>query len=365
MVAMGKRWIAKGKRWVVKLRSTLYAPDTFFNFSWKGKKGQFLLGGWIGFLALWIVSNLYWRFPGFWLFFVAFVAIHAISFGTLKYFYKHMLELNDDLAGYEIFTSARNFYHKYRHHGVNIVFPLAFILTFACGGCYLYTNARLIPTFVLYMVYFVVMVYFSMVVYLQYMRFFWYLRMAAKDKQSMSILIGPGLPGGRLRLKWLKDMTDIAHHMRYMFASVGSLYSAAFALFCFSPAYGASITAPVFYFLWIVIAIFVVMAFFVVNFWTSKYLRQLRERVKQTYIDELFFAEALLDDVDDHGMNKFMVLLRQVCATTILNSNDFPIQEVPHWSHSVWVTVIQVIASAVTLYQFQFDTTFITIPSFL
>lgn len=343
----------------------LCTPDKFFNFSWADRKGKCLLVGWFIFLALWSVSNLLWEFPGFWLFFAAFVAIHVISFGTLKYFYTHMSDLNDDLSGYEIFTSAREFYRKSRSHWMNIVFPLIFILTFACGGCYLYTNARLIPTFILYMVYFVIMVYFSMVVYMQYMRFFWYLRAAAQDEQSMVKLIGPSLPGGKLRLKWLYDMTDIADRMRYMFALVGSLYSAAFALFCFSPAYGASVTAPIFYFLWVVIAIFVVLAFFVVNFWTNQYLRQLRDRVKQTYIDELLLPEAVPEDADERGPNKFMELLQQVCATTILNSNDFPVRGLPHWSHSVWITVIQVIASVATLCQFQFASLSVIIPSFL
>lgn len=353
------------KGWVARRWKALCTPDTFFNFTWRDKKGVGLLGGWGTFLVLWIISNSFWKLPGFWLFFAAFVAIHAISFGTLKYFYEHMSTLNEDLAGYEVFAAARNFYYNYRQHGVNFVFPLIFVLTFAVGGCYLYTNVRLIPTFILYMIYFVAMVYFSMVVYLQYMRFFWYLRLAAKDDQSMATLIGPGLPGGGPRLKWLEDMTDIARHMRYMFASVGTLYCAAFALFCFSPAYGASITAPIFYILWAVIAVFVVLAFFIVNLWTSKYLRQLRDRVKQTYVDRLLLPESLLDDADGREGNKFTTLLWQVCATAILNSIDFPIRESPHWSHSVWVTVIQVVASAVTLYQFQFASLPIQIPSFL
>lgn len=355
----------KGKRKAKHIWKTFLSPDTFFEFSWKSKKGHLLLGGWGCFLGLWVISNQFWNFPWFILFFIAFLMIHAISFGTLKYFYNHMLSLNDDLTGYEAFSKAKYFYKSSRQSCVNIYFPLSFILIFGIGGCVLYTNAQPTPTFILFMVYFVVMVYFSMVVYLQYIRFFYYLYLIAYDDIPLMKLIQPSTPGGKLRIQWLQELINIAHAMRYMFASVGLLYIGAFALFCFSPAYGASVTAPVFYILWGLIVIFVVLVFLIVNGLNSIFLRKLQNRVKHAYIDELILFDNLSSDQDEFGLNKLKMLLQQICAMTILNSNDFPVKDTSNWALSVGITAVQVIASVITLYQFQVSDLTLKIPNFL
>lgn len=345
--------MANEKKETFKIWETLQSPSTFFDFSWEGKKGRFLLKLWSAFLALWFISNLFWPFPWFGLFFAAFAAIHAISFGTLKYFYRRMQELNDDLVGRNVFVKARYFYRNTCQTSVNVWFPLFFILSFGIGGCVLYTNARLMLTFILFLLYFVVMVYFSMVIYLQYIRFFWYLRLAAHDNESLSELIRPGTLSGKLQVQWLQDINDIACVMRYMFASVGLLYIAAFALFCFSPAYGASVTAPVFYFLWTLIAIFVVFVFIVINFLNSTHLKRLRDRVKQAYVNELILLDESPKDESSHELCELVALFRQMCAATILNSNDFPVRNASDWVLSAGITAIQVVASVATLYQFQ------------
>lgn len=342
-----------GKSQTINVWKTLCSPDIFFGFSWKSKKMYILLGCWVSFLVLWIISNQFWNFPWFAFFIITFLMIHTISFGTLKYFYSHMLNLNDDLAGCEAFTKARYFYNRSRQTCVNIYFPLFFILIFGIGGCVLYTNAQLTPTFIMYMVYFVVIVYFSMVVYLQYIRFFYYLYLVAHDNIPLIKLIQPSTPGGKLRVDWLQELINIARAMRYMFASVGLLYIAAFALFCFSPAYGASVTAPIFYILWALIFVFVVLVFFVLNGLNGIHMRKIRDNVKNAYIDELILFDTLPSDEDEFGLNKFKVLLQQICAMTILNSNDFPVRDTSNWVLSAWITAIQVIASLVTLYQFQ------------
>lgn len=344
-----KKW----KEQVFKALELLHAPNVFFDFSWKSQKGYSLLKCWGAFLVLWFISNLFWEFPWFVPFFLAFAAIHAISFGTLKCFYQRMDRLNEDLAGQNIFIKAKYFYNHTCQTWVNVWFPLFFILSFGIGGCTLYTNVRPTPTFILYMVYFVIMVYFSMVVYLQYIRFFWYLHLAEQDRTSLSKLIQPSMPFGKLGVQWLQDLNDIACTMRYMFASVGFLYIAAFALFCFSPAYGASITAPIFYFLWTLIAIFVVFVFLVVNSLSSMYLRRLRDRVKQTYVDNLILIDEISNDKSNYELRQLGALFRQVCAATILNSNDFPVRSASNWVLSAGITAIQVIASVATLYQFQ------------
>lgn len=217
----------------------------------------------------------------------------------------------------------------------------------------------------MYMVYFVVMVYFSMVVYLQYIRFFYYLYLVAHDNIPLIKLIQPSTPGGKLRVDWLQELINIARAMRYMFASVGLLYIAAFALFCFSPAYGASVTAPIFYILWALIFVFVVLVFFVLNGLNGIHMRKIRDKVKDAYIDELILFDTLPSDEDEFGLNKFKVLLQQVCAMTILNSNDFPVRDTSNWVLSAWITAIQVIASLVTLYQFQMSDLTSKIPNLL
>lgn len=330
----------------------LQSPHIFFDFSWTDKKGQFLLLGWGWFLAIWAISNQFWKFPWFWVFFAVFSLIQAISFGTLKYFYPHMRTLREDLAGWDIFTKANYFYMRTCKTCINIYFPLFFILAFGVGGCILYTKVWLTPTFILYMIYFSVMVYFSMVVYLQYVRFFLYLHLATQDN-SLVKLAQSNASSGKLRVQWLQDMNDIACAMRNMFASVGLLYIGAFALFCFSPAYGASFTAPIFYFLWILIAIFVVIVFLVVNSLNSVSLHKLRSKVKQAYVDELIFWGETPDGKDRSEVNQFMTLLRQICAATILSSNDFPVEDARDWVLSAGITTIQVVASVATLYQFQ------------
>ena len=276
-----------------------------------------------------------------------------------------MLSLNDDLAGYEAFSKARYFYNKSRQSCVNIYFPLFFILIFGIGGCILYTNAQPTPTFILFMVYFVVMVYFSMVDYLQYIRFFCYLYLVAHDDIPLIKLIQPSIPGGKLRIHWLQELINIAHAMRYMFASVGLSYIGAFALFCFSPAYGASVTAPIFYILWALIVIFVVLVFLVVNGLNSIFLRKLQNRVKYAYIDELVLFDNLPSDEDEFGLNNLKMLLQQICAMTILNSNDFPVKNTSNWVLSAGITAVQVIASVITLYQFQVSDLTSKIPNLL
>lgn len=327
-------------------------PDGFFDFSWEGKKGHILLGIWVGFLLLWAISNVFWNFPWFILFFVAFTAIHAISFGSLKYFYRAMKTLNEDLSGWKAFEKARYYYRKTNKTCINFIFPISFVLVFSVGGCMLYTNASPTPTFILFMIYFVIMVYFSMVIYLQYIRFFIYLYWVDQDSSSLRDLIQPSAPGRNPRVQWLQDMAGIACAMRYMFACVGSLYIGAFALFCFSPAYGASVTEPLFYFLWTLIFIFVVLVFLVVNYLNNRHMHKLRDRVKQAYVDELIVPENLSGDKKGGELNKLATLLRDVCITSVLNSSVFPVRDTSHDVASAGITLVQLIASFATLYEF-------------
>ena len=344
---------AKKENRILNMWETIKTPSKFFDFSWKSKKGILLLIFWIAFLALWFISNLFWKFPWFGLFCSAFVTIHAISFGTLKYFFQRMTILNENLAGCNFFIKARYFYRNTDTSSINIWFPLIFILLFGIGGCVLYTTARPTLTFILYMIYFVVMVYFSMIIYLQYIRFCWYIRLIAKDCASLSRQVYPVMPNNKLKVQWLQDLTDIACAMRYMFASVGMLYIAAFALFCFSPAFGASITAPIFYFLWAIITIFVVIIFIIVNNLNSFYLDKLRDKIKQTYVEELISFDNVSNNKENTELFDLTALFRQICAISILNSNDFPTKNAQNWILSAGITTIQVVASVATLFQFQ------------
>lgn len=177
-----------------KIWKSLLAPSTFFDFSWGSGKGRLLLCMWGGFLVIWVAAGLLWEFPCFPLFLIVFSSIFAMAFGTLKYFFKHMQDLNDDLAGYSVFLKARYFFKHSSRTCINILFPIAFALIFGIGGCTLYTKAQPTPTFILYMIYFVVMVYLSMVAYLQYIRFFWYLHLLTTDEGTLTELIQPVTP---------------------------------------------------------------------------------------------------------------------------------------------------------------------------
>ena len=122
-------------------------------------------------------------------------------------------------------------------------------------------------------------------------------------------------------LDWLKKVAQLSHYYRTTFFTLGSLYIAAFSIFCFYPAFNVSLNHPFFYILWIIIFGAIVVTFPLVSYLEYTWIKQIVKRVKDSYIFDLV-EEYHIEELNAKGELKVAAKMTEwVFAATIQNTS--------------------------------------------
>lgn len=347
---------------IKKAFNKLKNPSLLFLKNWRslslGKKSLTIVTALL-FFIIGIILNFIWVFPNFILYVLCFTTILFISSTAIRKFYREMKKLCVDVTSYEPFESANYFYlTKTNSSIIYILFPLFFVFAFGVGGVFIYSSISITPTLIWCLIYFAIVVYNSMLAYLQYIRCAVYIYKAANNELSFKKIISPDKEELPPNLIWINRMTKISHSIRNMFFGVGVLYIIAFAVFCFSKDYNVRIDATTFYFLWAIIFVFIVLVFPIVTGLNILNIKRIVIKVKDAYIHELLFEEEIISISNVTVGDKIASIMRNYCISIILKTPNYPIKGKLTAVYSLIATLINLIASAATILQYQGITLF-------
>ena len=297
--------------------------------------------------------NTRWHFPNFTFYVIAFSLILAVTYISLSYFYPSMDTLHAEVTGFHPFDKSEYFYIEETTSSVfYVIFPLCFIVVFGVGGSMIYGSISFTPTFIWCLFYFTVVVYFSMLAYSQYIRFAVYLYKAAHNEQQFENMIIPDQRELPPKLSWLIHITKISQILNLMFFMVGGLYILAFAMFCFSPVYHVKIGAGLFYFLWIIIFVFIVLAFPIICYQKVNDIKRLVAKTKHCYIHEILL-ENQLQQSPINDIERLTIIMRNYCISVVLNTPNYPVSGKANAFFSTVGVIINFAASIATVLQYQ------------
>jgi len=297
--------------------------------------------------------NVRWNFPNFTFYVVLFSVILAVAYGCLSYFYPSMNTLHAEVTGLHPFDKSEYFYIEETSSSIfYIIFPLCFIVIFGVGGTVIYGAVSFTPTFIWCLLYFTVVVYFSMLAYSQYIRFAIYLYKASHNDQQFENMIVPNQRELPPKLSWLIHITKISQVLNFMFFIVGGSYIFAFAMFCFSPVYHVKIGVGLFYTLWIVIFVFVVLAFPVICYRKVADIKRLVAKTKHCYIHEILL-EKQLQQSPVNDIARLSIIIRNYCISIVLNTPNYPTGGKVSTVFSAVGVIINFAASIATVLEYQ------------
>ena len=297
--------------------------------------------------------NSRWHFPNFMFYVILFSLILTVTYASLSYFYPSMNTLHTEVTGLQPFDKSEYFYIQETASSIfYVIFPLCFIVTFGVGGSIIYGAISFTPTFVWCLLYFTVVVYFSMLAYSQYIRFAVYLYKAAHNEQQFENMIIPDQREFPPKLSWLIHITKISRVLNFMFFMAGGLYILAFATFCFSPVYHVKIGAGLFYALWIVIFVFIVLAFPAICYQEVADIKRLVTKTKFCYIHEILL-ENQLQQSPINDIARLSILMRNYCISIVLDTPNYPDSGKATAFFSTVGVIINFAASIATVLEYQ------------
>lgn len=306
-----------------------------------------------GFLGMGFFLNAEWSFPNFLFYVIIFSLIFTTAYLTLSYFYHSMRTLHREVTGLSPFDKSEYFYiEKTESSPFYFIFPLCFILAFGVCGSIIYGAISFTPTFVWCLLYFTVVVYFSMLAYSQYIRFFVYLYIAAHNTIQFENMIMPDQQEFPPKFSWLIRIANISHVLNLMFFAVGGLYILAFATFCFSPVYHVEIGAGLFYMLWIIIFVFIVLAFPIICYQKTADIKRLVSKIKHCYIREILMEDHFRQSMAD-GIGQLSTIIRNYCISIILDTPNYPTNGKLNTVYSAVGVIINFVASIATILEYQ------------
>ncbi len=289
----------------------------------------FLLGG---------LFQYKYPFPCFYTFTALFLIICSLCFIAEKRYCEVMREVSTVLLPQKCASSANVFITTWGTRSpIFVAGPLATVLIFGVGGCSMFGAIRLIPTLIWVLMLFTVTVAISIVGYVQYICLAIYIAKLAHSGGLYKALEKEATSYIPADISWIQKITKLSHMYRTVFFTVGCAYIVAFAGFCFWPEMVADISSLSFYILWGIIFAAIVMAFPIISALEYKWIKQIIQILKESYIYDLEQEQLMLRKVQSEQLISMVVSIN---VRQILDSKDYPL-------HSVWSTGYAMLISAI------------------
>ena len=246
---------------------------------------------------------------------------------------------------------ARIIIQKYRNLKINWIIPILVIITFGVGGCAIFLNLELTPTFICCILIFIPVVYISIKGYLKYVYlciFIYKIAFSPKRYKNLPIMSSAKVPPV---INWYKKLERLFIIYQGAFFLFGLLYIIAFGKFCFSPEYGVYINSIIFYCLWGIIFIAIVLTFPVVVQLEKKWIKKIKDNIIEYYFLEskkevLFFEQK-------KGFSELVAdAIRRNIIEGVLEKEEREIFSMIFGTYSKTMSVINFIVSIITIFQF-------------
>lgn len=305
----------------------------------------------IAILIVSLYSNNRFPFPHFLFFFIIFIFIGVgASFAVL--YYNQTIDAVISLTVKEPpCEKARIIIQKYHKLKINWIIPILVIIVFGVGGCMLFSNLKLTPTFLCCILIFIPVVYISITGYLKYVylcMFIYKIAFSTKKYRNLPIMNSAKIPP---IINWYKKIENLFIIYQGAFFAFGLLYIIAFGKFCFSPEYGVYINSVIFYLLWGIIFVAIVLTFPMIVHLEKRWIKKIQENIMEYYFLEskkeiLFFEQ-------QKGFSElFADAIRRNIIGGILEKRENKILSVMFGVYSKTMSVINLVVSIITIIQF-------------
>lgn len=328
------------------------SPSRWQRLIWNKKGITSVLCGVFIFLCIGIVLNGIWVFNLFYLFLALFSIILIVALLAECKYTKSMDAIRALTNHMEGFQETNSFFTKQDLSKIFAIIPCLVVLVFGIGGGLIYGNIVFTPTLIWCLCFFAITVHISIIGYLQYIILFIYLKKIAYNSTPYINLLKSTTHFIPSEVDWLQQLAKISHMYRNIFFSLGSLYIFAFACFCFIPVFNVAIGHIIFFILWGIIFSAIVVLFPLVSILEFYWIKMIVKKVKQSYIKDLIKESSMFEDAMPKWINPSINMMKNVFASTINNSQSYPVPNKLGISYAVIVAVINLIASIATVIEF-------------
>lgn len=298
-----------------------------------------------------LYNNSKYPFPHFLFFFSIFLFI-GIGASFSVFYYNQTMDVVISLTVKEPpCEKARIIIQKYRDLKINWIVPILVIIIFGVGGCMLFSNLKLTPTFICCILIFIPVVYISITGYLKYVYlciFIYKIAFSTKRYRNLPIMNSAKIPP---TINWYKKIENLFIIYQGAFFIFGLLYIITFGKFCFSPEYGVYMNNIIFYFLWGIIFVAIVLTFPVIVHLEKSWIKKIKENIMEYYFLEskkeiLFFEQK-------KGFSElFADAIRRNIIEGILEKKENEILSIAFGIYSKTMSVVNFIVSVITIFQF-------------
>lgn len=298
-----------------------------------------------------LYSNHKYPFPHFVFFLLVFLFIGVGALGAVLYYNRTIDAVISLTVKEPPCEKARITIQKYRNLKINWIIPILVIITFGVGGCAIFSNLELTPTFICCILIFIPVVYISIIGYLKYVYlciFIYKIAFSPKRYKKLPIMNSAKVPPV---INWYKKLERLFFIYQGAFFIFGLLYIIAFGKFCFSPEYEVYINSIIFYFLWGIIFIAIVLTFPAVVQLEKKWIKKIKENIIEYYFLEskkeiLFFEQK-------KGFSELVAdAIRRNIIEGVFGKGESEILSIIFETYSKTMSIINFVVSIITIIQF-------------
>lgn len=298
-----------------------------------------------------LYSNYKYPFPHFLFFYTIFTLI-GVSASYFIYFFNqkinHIISLTVKEPPCE---RARIIIQKNQNRGLNKIIPIAIVMIFGIGGCIIFSNLEITPTFLCCILIFIPIVYMSISGYLKYIYlcvFIYMIAVSPKQYKNLPTIKSSQIPPN---INWHRDLKNLFFVYQGAFFLLGLMYIVAFSKFCFSSEYGVYHNSVIFYFLWGIIFLFVVVAFPVIVLLEIQWMKKIDHNIAEYYFVE-FKKEKFFFEQEYKPSEFFADMIRRTIIKEILNIKENKVQTMIFKGYSVVMTIVNFVISLITILEF-------------
>ena len=306
----------------------------------------------IGCLCAFVIAGVAFQhkypFPYFYPFVCMFLFLGISCFLAERYYCKAIRKITAALRHQDCILDANAFIVTWGTQSpVFVVAPIVTLVIFGTGGCLIFGAIRLTPTLIWVLLLFSVVVMISIVGYTQYICMAVYI-----EKLSRSTGYYKGLEKGSVNyipaeVPWIQELTKLSHIYRATFFTVGGTYIIAFSAFCFWPDMAARTSSPWFYILWSIIFVAIVVTFPIVSSLEHKWIKQIIQHLKESYIHDLEQEQHLLKRAHPEQLVSVIV---SISARQILESKEYPLRSALGAGYAIAMTFINFLTTVTTVF---------------
>ncbi len=298
-----------------------------------------------------IYCNCKYPFPHFWYFIITFGCIGLGASFSILFFTKTINEIIGLTVKEPPCEKARILVQKCQILKTNRIVPCLVVVIFGVGGCIMFSELQITPTFLCCISIFAFVVYISILGYLKYIylcMFIYKIAFSTKRYKHLPKMQSAKIPPS---INWFKKLENLFLIYQAAFFFLGLLYIIAFWKFCFSPEFGVMIDSIIFFFLWFIIFIAIVLTFPVVVLLEKNWIKKIEENMIEFYFleskkDMLFFEEKY------KFSEIFADAIRRNIIENIMEKKENNVKNIIFKSYSSAMTIINFVVSIITIFQF-------------